>query len=308
MKKILLTGATGFIGRACLRVFQNTDFEVHALFRHRPIADTDINWHQCDILDPIQVSKIMDSINPDYLIHSAWYVEHKLFWSSEKNIDYIPATINLYKKFSFNGGKKAIFLGTCAEYAPNYSHCDEETTPLLPTTLYGIAKKQTFELLTQLNKDCPRYAPFSWVRIFNLFGPDENPERLVPYILNSYLQNNPPVLNNPFAIRDHLFVDNLAKAILFLINSDIVGAINVGQNNQYSIAEIAELIHRRHFPELPPPIHATTIKTNNDSLIPKLEKLKNLNINFDFTFEEGLDKALKWWITAQKKDLIHSTI
>lgn len=298
----MLTGATGFIGRSCLNILQNSDFEVHALYRNRPIVPVapNIKWHRCDILDPIQITKIIELICPDYLIHSAWYVEHKLFWSSEKNIDYIPATIDLYKKFNLNGGKKAIFLGTCAEYDPRQSHCDEQTTPLLPATLYGLAKKQTLELLTQLKNDCPQYAPFSWVRLFNLFGPHENPARLIPYILNSYLQKTAPVLNNPFAIRDHLFVDNLAKIILSLMNSDMVGPINVGQNNQHSLGEIAELIHRRYFCELPPPIYATQTN-NNDCLIPALEKLKALKIQFDVTLEEGLDKTLKWWTQVRQK-------
>lgn len=303
MKKILITGAPGFIGKAFLKLLKQNNFAVHAICRTQPQESKDIavTWHTCDLLNPAQVSQTLQAIKPDFLIHLAWYVEHKLFWSSEKNLPFIAATAQLYKEFSLNGGEKAIFFGTCAEYDPTYSICNEETTPLKPRTLYGLAKKQTWELLQQLQKDNPHYAPFCWVRIFNVFGPHENLNRLVPYIFKSFLNKTRPVISSPYATRDHLFVENLAAIVIQLLTADLTGAINVGQGITMPIGELAELIHTRYFNNQPAAQFAATI-TPEDVLIPDLKKLMMKpqdNINDLISLENGLDQTFEWLTSTQ---------
>lgn len=297
MTKILITGATGFIGQACINFLKNSGIEIHGLYHNKPckITSSDLIWHHCNILNLSQTTSIIKKIRPDYLINLAWFVEHTLFWTSEKNIPYIAATIHLYKAFSAYNGKKALFLGTCAEYDPNYLNCEEDTTPLAPKSLYGIAKKQTYELLTHLKKDKQDYSPFCWVRLFHVFGQYENADRLIPYIFNCYIQKKPPILNNPNAIRDHLFVDNLAQILTSLLQNNIDGAINVGQNTSLSIKALASKIHMRYFNTLPPPVYDPVTENKHDLFIPNLDKLNNLNLILNYSFEQGLDNVYQWW-------------
>lgn len=289
MDSILITGSTGFLSKNFIYFLINAGFEIHALSRN-PIKSNfnDIHCHQVDITDSSQTSQIIKKIKPIFLIHLAWIVEHEVFWSSEKNIDYITATINLYKEFSLQGGKKAIFFGSCAEYEPNHEICNEEITPLIPTTLYGLAKKQTFELLTQLKSLNPLYAPFVWIRIFNIFGLHENLKRLVPYLFNTYLKEEVPTLNSPNAIRDFLYAENLGPIIEQLLMGQMQGAVNIGQDIKLSIGELANLIHNRYFKHKLPPIFANSQK---NILLPCLKKL---NLRPKISIENGLDKMYEW--------------
>lgn len=297
MTKLLLTGATGFIGRACLdALVQNTDWEIHALYRKRqPIHLDKVIWHECDILQQQNVTVLIRNICPNYLIHLAWIVDHQVFWSSETNIDHSYSTIHLYKQFSLHGGVRAIFLGSCSEYDNTYQICDEDTTPLKPNTLYGVCKKQTFELLTKLKANCPEYADFSWVRTFNLFGPNEFNERLLPYIFNSYLQKKSPVLNNPNIVRDHSYIENLGEWLICLLKSKHQSAINFGSNNVLSITKLANLIHQQFFPEQAPPIESKHNNELEDIFLPKLTKVNEINVNTFITFENSLEKTYQWW-------------
>lgn len=294
MSKVLVTGATGFIGRTCIHLLKNSEFEIHALYRNKSydIISSNVVWHQCDILNLNQASSIIKKIRPDYLIHLAWFVEHKLFWTHEENIPYIAASIHLYKEFTYHHGKKALFLGTCAEYDSSYSNCNEDTTPLIPNTVYGMAKNQTYKLLTELKED---YSPFCWVRLFNIFGLYENPNRLVPYIFNSYLQNKSPIINNPDTVRNYLFADNLAQFLVHLLQNNTEGAINIGQDPSLSIKALAHKIHTRYFNHSPRPEY-NSAGNEDDIFIPNLDKFNKLNLRFNYSLDQGLDKTYQWWL------------
>lgn len=295
MTSILITGATGFIGRACLDVLLDKNWEIHAIYHKRPPLDNHkIYWHTADILDHASVTQLIKQISPTYLLHLAWIVDHQVFWSTDKNIDYIAATVHLYHQFSLHGGQKAIFLGTCAEYDRVYTDCDEEATPLNPTTLYGLCKKQTLELLNQLKLNHPDFAKFSWIRLFNIYGPHEHPDRLIPYIFLSYLKGKTPVLNNPYAIRDHIYVENIAILLIHLLEQETPVVINFGSGFISSIDDIANYIHQTYFKSFPAPNKTQQNTIVTDRLVPLLARLKNLNLPPLVSLEVSLDKTYQW--------------
>ncbi len=306
MKKVLVTGATGFIGKACLSVLKHTDLEIHATYRNRPISDiTNVHWYHCDILNHDNISAVVSEVKPDYLLHLAWIVDHKTCMTSELNIDYIFASIHLYKQFSINGGKKTIFLGTCAEYDSIDSVCDENKTSLKPNSLYGLCKKNTLEIITQLKLQQPEYADFTWARIFHLYGPHEYKNRLIPYIFHSYLQRIVPVLENPHSVRDYIYVQNLAEIVVHLLVvkcSPII--INVGSGNSHTIEELANSIHLRFFKDQAPPSYKPGIITKKDHLVPALNRLQQLKIQPSVSFELGLEKTFKWCKSQYEQHLL----
>lgn len=298
MTKVLVTGATGFIGKACLNALAGKDLEIHAISRKDLSINNqhpEVTWHVVDIMNQTAVTELMKLIAPSYLLHLAWIVDHQIFWTTEKNIDYIGASVHLYKQFSLQGGKKAVFVGTCAEYDRQYTDCEEDITPLKPTTLYGLSKKQTYELLCQLKSNQQNYADFSWVRLFNIYGPHEHIDRLIPYIFLSYLKKQIPLLNNPNAIRDHIYVENIATLLVYLLENETPMVINFGSGYISSLGDIAYYIHQKYFKDQPPPIHKVQQDLNIiDKLVPSLTRLKKINIPLLVPFETSLDQTYDW--------------
>ena len=126
--KVLVTGASGFIGRQCCLQLDSLGYEVHAVSSNSHPKGT-IKWHRADLLDTQQISDLMDHIKPTHLLHLAWYVEPGKYWNSIKNYHWVRASLNIIEKFSELGGERVVVAGTCAEYEWEYKKYWVFSTP-----------------------------------------------------------------------------------------------------------------------------------------------------------------------------------
>src|SRR5262245_60125142 len=141
MKRVLVTGASGFIGRAVLPELAARDYEIHAVSRSRSIPEAErTTWHAADLLAPGQAARLIETVRPTHLVHLAWVTEHGAYWTSPENLDWVQASLQLVRAFAANGGARAVLAGTCAEYDWRFGFCREGVTPLAPQTLYGVCK------------------------------------------------------------------------------------------------------------------------------------------------------------------------
>src|SRR6202035_1989630 len=136
MSRVLLTGSTGFIGRHTLAALVRGGHEVHAVARRRGPDTHGVRWHEADLLESADV---VEQIEPEILVHLAWYAEHRKFWSSVENLRWVEASLALLRAFARAGGRRAVLAGTCAEYGWSRELYSEDA-PLQPATLYGAAK------------------------------------------------------------------------------------------------------------------------------------------------------------------------
>jgi nucleoside-diphosphate-sugar epimerase len=307
MKKVILTGATGFIGRQCIPFLLEKDYEVHAVTygTASPVLDgVNIVRHSVDLLNPEHIKNIFKAVRPTHLLHLAWYTEHGLFWQSNSNIDWVISSLHCVTEFARNGGKRVIAAGTCAEYDWSYGYCSEDVTPLQPSNLYGISKNS-------LNKLLNRYAiqndlSYAWGRIFFLYGPFEYNKRIIPYVITSLMRNKPADCSHGKQVRDFLHVEDVAHAFVSLLDSTLEGDINIASGVPVSIRSIVERIGvlmnksdlirlgaRPSLPDDPPVIFADVRRLNNElSWYPKYE------------LDMGLQSAIAWWDKyTNKKDV-----
>ena len=142
MKKILVTGASGFIGKHCLPLLVQRGFEVHGTSTTTGFQSPGVQMHQVDLLDHQQVQRLLSIIRPSHLLHLAWIATPPIFWTSPENPKWVQASFSLMQRFIEQGGMRAVFSGSCAEYDWSYGTCSEETTPLHPATLYGKSKNE----------------------------------------------------------------------------------------------------------------------------------------------------------------------
>jgi nucleoside-diphosphate-sugar epimerase len=234
--KVLVTGATGFIGRHLTRLLESKGIEFVVLGR----TLTEENGVRVDLLKTENFVEIVSKIKPTHLIHLAWYAEHGKYWNSALNIEWIRATFYLLDAFYKNGGEHALVAGTCAEYDWRYGYCVENVTPECPTTLYGEAKDATRRLTELIKIQYGR--TLTWARIFFPYGVDEDQARLVPSLFRFFRGEDASFGVNANAYRDFLHVSDTVEAIILCAANKIDGNINICSGKAVLIESIVREI------------------------------------------------------------------
>lgn len=265
MTRLLITGATGFIGRHVVAEALARGLEVHAIGRSRPLAPG-VEWHASDLLVPGAMIPHLQAIRPTHLIHLAWNATPGEFWSSPDNLDWVAATLQLHRAFASAGGVRSVFAGTCAEYDWSFEKLLEDETPLKPATLYGLAKRTAHELIAA----APCGVSLAWAHLFFSYGPDEPRGKLIIDLIQSLLNGQPFDTSDGRQERDFIFVKDTAKALVDVLLSDLRGSVNIGSGECVPLAsvihEIATQTGRQDLVRLgarpasgePPPLAADT--------------------------------------------------
>jgi nucleoside-diphosphate-sugar epimerase len=239
MKRVIVTGAAGFIGRQALGPLLDSGYEIHAvdLQKIEDFSQKEVYWHQIDLNDKTGINKLFKDISADDLLHFAWYTKHGEYWNSAENFRSLFASFNLLEAFSDNGGKRVVMAGSCAEYAWNNTVCDEQQSLLAPATIYGQCKLAMYNLLQAY----ANYHNLSWAwgRLFFLFGPYENDKRFVSSVINSLLTGEPARCSHGLQVRDFMSTVDAAEAFVALLKSEVQGAVNIASNEPRSLKEIA---------------------------------------------------------------------
>src|SRR5258708_30731413 len=96
MNKVLVTGASGFLGRHSWPLLQARGYEVHAI-SSKATRDgvSEIRWHTADLLDRKQVQVVVGRIKPTHLLHLAWYTEPGKYWTATENLDWLRTGVSL---------------------------------------------------------------------------------------------------------------------------------------------------------------------------------------------------------------------
>lgn len=238
MKRILLTGASGFVGRAAMEAFARRGVEVHAVSRRKPETAVPHIWHQADLLEPHSSSIVVNEVRPDAILHLAWIVEHGVFWTSPRNLDWVGASLALARDGANAGARSFIGVGTCYEYDwPEDGACNEVRTPLRPATLYGIAKDTARRQIEALSAEAG--FAFAWARLFLLYGPGEDPNRLMPSLARALMAGEPAKCSSGRAVRDFIDVRDASEALAAIAFSGLTGPVNIATGEGTSIADIA---------------------------------------------------------------------
>ncbi len=245
MKRLLVTGATGFIGTHCLcEVLAGGYDEVHAVSRSgQGPAAAKLTWHAADLRDAEAALRLIDAVKPTHVLHLAWIATPGVYLSSPENIDWMQATIALARAFAAQGGERFVGVGTCAEYAPSDVACGEETTPLAPVSVYGHAKAATWHAVAAIGEASA--VKVAWGRIFVPYGPGDLPQRLIPGALAALRAGEPLPLSSGDQKRDFVYAPDAAKMLAGLLGSDATGAFNIGSGEASSVRSVMEALADR---------------------------------------------------------------
>jgi nucleoside-diphosphate-sugar epimerase len=238
-KRVLVTGASGFIGRHSLARLSSRGFDVHAVHA-TATPGAPATWHHADLHDREQVARLLDEVRPTHLLHFAWYAVHGKYWTSTENLRWIESSLCLLREFVERGGIRAVLAGTCAEYDWRYGFCSERNTPTVPTTLYGVSKNALRSVASAFAAQAG--LSLAWGRIFFPYGPDEQPKRLVPSVIHSLLRREPVRCSHGNQYRDFLHVEDCADAFATLLDCPVEGPLNIASGRPVTIREVVQTI------------------------------------------------------------------
>jgi nucleoside-diphosphate-sugar epimerase len=247
-RRVLVTGSTGFIGANLTRRLVSDGNEVHLLvrpgdnrWRIRAILD-DVRVHECTLQEDERVDRLVTLIDPDWIFHLAAYGAY----SSQRNVHDIittnyNGTVNLVEACLKTGFDAFVNAGTSSEYG-HVDHAPRESELPEPNSHYA-ATKAAATLFCRYSAQA-HHRNISTLRLYSVFGPWEDPTRLLPTLLVRGLRGELPPLVSPKVARDYVYVDDAVEAFLLTARTPTAesgSVFNVGTGVQTSIAQLVDL-------------------------------------------------------------------
>jgi len=297
-KKILIIGGTGFLGYHLAKKCLAKKWNVTSISTNKPKKIrflSKVKYLNLDISKKNILKKNIKS-NFDFVVNFGGYVNHSEKLKTYKS-HYIGCK-NLADIFKNKKIKSFIQIGSSVEYGNRKSPQNEndKTNVKKLKSKYGQAKLMATNYLLKLNKK--NNFPCTILRLYLVYGPRQDNNRLIPYTLNECLNNNKFICSDGKQYRDFLFVEDLIKAIFLCFNnkSAIGEIINIGRGKSHNVKKVILFIKNKI--NLGKPIFGKISLRKDEvfSLYPDISKAKKILYWQPFTsFQKGIEIVIKYY-------------
>lgn len=307
--KILLTGATGFLGSHIAETLINGEHEIIATRRRTSKYDRlpfnqSIAWVNTD---QNGWKKQVIAFSPEIIIHSAWIgvdSDNRNRWDSQlSNISLMMELLELGKRCEI---KKFISLGSQAEYGHFYGKIDE-SYPVSPTNSYGMVKLSVLEMLRSY---CDIYhIDWYWLRVFSVFGERESDSWLIPSVIERILRNEKSMdFTQGEQKYAYLYVRDFALAIKKVVESakSCSGVFNISSNSPVKLHKLLNVIVGRINPDFELNFGAIPYRPNQSMHIEgDTSKFRNAFGDIEVSdIENSLDKTIEYYKEKIQNEII----
>lgn len=284
MKKVVITGASGFVGKSLTGYFERHGIPYIAISHNRLSV--------CAIQEDLQ-RKLLEELKvfrPDTFIHLAWRVEANKWEQAESQEEFIDITSKFLELLKECDIKQTIGIGSCLEYESSFLPLSEYSSENrgIEYTRDKLAMKNVFG-----NHATTHGYINSWVRFFYIYGPNDVSDRLIPRVAHLSNQNEDILLKNPFIKLDYLNVQDATEAVVKIALERCGGTINVGSGTPVTPREITDQIcHLKNSKSRIIDLQSSRIKhrgyVSDNSLLCSLGWAPKISL------EEGLRKFLSY--------------
>lgn len=303
MKRCLVTGASGFVGNNLARRLLRDGHEVHVLLRQGHatwrLQDIypDLHVHIVDLCDAGQVERAVQTIRPEWIFHLAAYGAYSHQTDIQRIMQTnILGTVNLVQACLETGFEAFVNTGSSSEYGFQ-DHAPAETEPLEPNSHYAVAKASAtmFCRYTAQSRD----VHLTTLRLYSVYGPYEEPTRLLPTLIVYGLRNQLPPLVNPDVARDYVYIDDALEAYLLAAARPTQerGAVyNVGTGIQTTLRQVVSVAKQILGIEAEP-VWSSMPNRRWDTTVWVADNRKiqrELGWEPCYTFEQGFCKMVDW--------------
>ncbi|HLH79464.1 MAG TPA: NAD(P)-dependent oxidoreductase [Chthonomonas sp.] len=305
--RVLLTGATGFVGSYTLRNLLEQGDTVAVVMRTssdpwriQGLLDR-VTVLYGDVFTPQTLAEGIAQFRPEAVIHLAW----KGVGNAERNdvaqvYENVPGSLELLRIVAETGCQHWIGLGSQAEYGPANQIVSEQTETA-PTTLYGISKLALCQLTKGL---CQHYGMrFAWLRLFSSYGPMDSPYWMIPYLILSLLRRERPKLTKGEQLWDYLYVGDVADAICHVLHhTGAEGVFNLGSGEARSLRSIIEYIRDNIDTSLPLGFGEVPYRPDQVMhLQADIGRLRAIGWKPKTSLEQGLKQTVEWYRANQHR-------
>jgi UDP-glucose 4-epimerase len=295
-RRVLVTGAAGFIGSALCRRLQSSGAEVHGVSRVRREGNG-IHWWTANLAEPETATRILRRVQPDLVCHLASHV------SGSRSLDAIQptvrdnllTTVNLLTAACETGGPRVVLAGSMEE-------CDPDDPDAVPGSPYAAAKTaasayaRMFHALYRL--------PVVTLRVFMVYGPGQwDRTKLIPYVTSSLLRGEAPRLSSGNREIDWVYVDDVVNAFIAAAHAENAGGetVDVGSGELITIRSLVESLAQLMDGDRQPLFGALPDRPMERRRIADLGRTRKL-IEWEpsIPLNAGLARTVQWFRTRQE--------
>ena len=303
MKRVLLTGGTGFVGANLARRLLSDGHDVHLLVRRghcdsrvEEIRDS-VQFHTVDLTSKEGVLKIVKEVRPEWVFHLAVYGAYP----DQQNIETmvrtnIKGTIHLVSACQSVGIDAFVNTGSSSEYGYK-DHPPCERAWLEPNSNYAVTKAFATQFCRYTAQD--RNLNLRTLRLYSVYGPYESPCRLFPAVISAGMKGQLPPLAKADTSRDFIYVEDVIDAYLLAAScsdGEFGAVYNVGTGVQTTLRDVVQ-IARRYFGISSEPKWGTMPNRGWDTDVWVADSCKlqdELGWRPRFTVERGFQKMVDW--------------
>ena len=242
---VLITGATGFIGRHLVNALLKEKANISIICREKIALNQNISAYVGDLTDSKFINKVVNEANPKKIFHLAALVNPS---RDIKLLDEIFkvnffGTVNLLNSLKDVNYDSFVFSSTAEVYGNNKIPFKENML-LSPLSPYSLSKASSEIFCNMLHKN--NSYPITILRLFLVYGPGQKTDRFLPQLLTTLLKNKEFSMTKGQQKRDYIFIDDVVEVLIkaSLIKKARGETINICSGKQFSIKEIADTVSR----------------------------------------------------------------